>query len=218
MAKKLKTAPAVPARSDGLAKLRRQNGCGPVSLGTDKALYERHPLFDDVVSPAAAGPRERFEAVARSVRDVLSQRWVVTEETYLRENPKRVYYLSMEFLLGPSLANNITNLLLDSVAEQAVKFKHLDWLGLLERSPTPASTLFGIPYDRPVVGYGRRTINTLRLWAAATPDYFDFQEFSEAAGGRAAAPNGFSPPESPSMTVSASSRKNSGVSSANATS
>ena len=38
--------------------------------------------------------------------------------------------------------------------------------------------LFGIPFDRPVVGYGGKTINTLRLWAAAAPDYFDFQEFS----------------------------------------
>jgi glycogen phosphorylase len=40
------------------------------------------------------------------------------------------------------------------------------------------STLIGLPYDRPVVGYGGRTINTLRLWSAATPDYFDFQQFS----------------------------------------
>ena len=40
------------------------------------------------------------------------------------------------------------------------------------------SSLTGIPYDRPVVGYGGKTINTLRLWAAAAPDYFDFQEFS----------------------------------------
>ena len=39
------------------------------------------------------------------------------------------------------------------------------------------STLIGIPYDRPIVGYGGKTINTLRLWAAAAPDYFDFQEF-----------------------------------------
>ena len=36
------------------------------------------------------------------------------------------------------------------------------------------STLIGIPYDRPVVGYGGKTINTLRLWAAAAPDDFDF--------------------------------------------
>ena len=40
------------------------------------------------------------------------------------------------------------------------------------------STLIGIPFDRPVVGYGGKTINTLRLWGAATPNYFDFQEFS----------------------------------------
>ncbi|MGH9881231.1 MAG: glycogen/starch/alpha-glucan phosphorylase, partial [Pyrinomonadaceae bacterium] len=40
------------------------------------------------------------------------------------------------------------------------------------------SALIGIPFDRPVVGYGGKTINTLRLWAAAAPDYFNFQEFS----------------------------------------
>lgn len=43
----------------------------------------------------------QYEAFARSVRDILSQRWVHTEDTYTRENPKRVYYLSMEFLIGP---------------------------------------------------------------------------------------------------------------------
>ena len=41
-----------------------------------------------------------------------------------------------------------------------------------------AMHLLGIPYDRPVVGYGGLTINTLRLWQAATPDVFDFGEFS----------------------------------------
>jgi starch phosphorylase len=38
--------------------------------------------------------------------------------------------------------------------------------------------LIGVPYDRPIVGFGGKTINTLRLWAATTPDYFDFKEFS----------------------------------------
>ena len=227
-----------------------------------------HLLFDNVVKPTAVGPRERFEALARSVRDILSQRWLLTEDTYQREDSKRVYYLSMEFLLGRSLANNVTNLLLDPLVRQAVKDKNLDWLGLLEAEPDaglgngglgrlaacfldsmatmqlPAmgyglryeygifrqtiqdgwqqeqpdnwlrrsdpwevarphekvevklgcsvevrggvlqpilgktATLFGIPFDRPVVGYGGKTINTLRLWAAAAPDYFDFQRFS----------------------------------------
>jgi len=35
-----------------------------------------------------------------------------------------------------------------------------------------------VPFDRPVIGYGGSTINTLRLWAAAAPDYFNFEEFS----------------------------------------
>jgi starch phosphorylase len=54
---------------------------------------------------SAIGARERFEAIAHSVRDVLSQRWIHTGKTYERQNAKRVYYLSMEFLIGRSLSN-----------------------------------------------------------------------------------------------------------------
>jgi starch phosphorylase len=39
-----------------------------------------------------------FGGGAASVRDVLSQRWILTDSTYDRENPKRIYYLPMEFL------------------------------------------------------------------------------------------------------------------------
>jgi starch phosphorylase len=269
MSPKESTTPRVATAADTMAALRRKYGSGPVELtGSPSALYERHLLFDNVIDPAVAGARERYEALARSVRDVLSQRWVRTEQTYERENPKRVYYLSMEFLIGRSLANNITNLLLGPVVSDAVKQASLDWLGLLEEEPDaglgngglgrlaacfldsmatmqlPAmgyglryeygifrqsledgwqheqpdnwlrrpdpwevarpddkvdlrlnssveiregalslivgrpSTLIGVPFDRPVVGYGGTTINTLRLWAAAAPDYFDFQAFS----------------------------------------
>ena len=250
-------------------KLLEQYGCGPIQFtGTGDALYERHLMFDNVVDAAALGPRERYEAAARSVRDVLSQRWLRTEQTYERENPKRVYYLSMEFLIGRSLANNVTNLLLDPLVRRDVDQKRVDWIGLLGQEPDaglgngglgrlaacflnsmatlqlPAmgyglryeygifrqtiqdgwqqeqpdnwlrrpdpwevarpqeqvevklgcsfevrggslgvvvgrpSSLLGLPFDRPVVGYGGKTINTLRLWAAAAPDVFDFQTFS----------------------------------------
>ena len=50
--------------------------------------------------------------------------------------------------------------------------------GSLRPVPGRPSTLIGVPFDRPVIGYGGSTINTLRLWAAAAPDYFDFEEFS----------------------------------------
>ena len=50
--------------------------------------------------------------------------------------------------------------------------------GKMELVAGRPSTLIGIPFDRPVVGFGGKTINTLRLWRAAAHDYFDFKEFS----------------------------------------
>src|SRR5262245_21882921 len=179
-------APGAKENAERLA----QYGCGPVQLtGSGDALYERHLTFDNVVAPGAAGARERYEAIARSVRDVLSQRWVRTERTYLRENPKRVYYLSMEFLIGRSLANNVTNLLLDPVVRRMVDGQRLDWLGVLEEEPDAALGNGGLgrlaacfvdsmaTMGLPAMGYGLR-YNTLRLWAAGAPDVFDFQAFS----------------------------------------
>src|SRR6267378_243693 len=250
------------------SQLLEQYGCGPIPfVGTENAFYERHLVFDRVIDPKVASARERFEAFSRSIRDILAQRWVLTKTTYERESAKRIYYLSMEFLIGRSLANNVSNLLLDPLVQQAVQEKDIDWLELIEQEPDaglgngglgrlaacfldsmatmqlPAtgyglryeygmfkqsivdgwqkenpdnwlresdpwevarplekveiklncsfqlrngnfhvipdrpSSLLGIPFDRPVVGYGGKTINTLRLWAAAAPEYFDFQEF-----------------------------------------
>jgi len=129
------TGAKAPSRP-GAGELLERYGCGPVHFtGASDALYERHLLFDNVVHPAAATARDRFEAAAGSVRDILAQRWVRTERTYEQQNPKRVYYLSMEFLLGRSLANNLTNLLLDPLAKRALKEKNLDWLSLVEQEP-----------------------------------------------------------------------------------
>jgi starch phosphorylase len=223
---------------------------------------------DSLVAPGSAGLRERYEAVAHSVRDQLAERWILTEQTYARVDPKRVYYLSMEFLIGRSLANNLMNLRLREALEPFDRADAADWLPLLEQEAEPGlgngglgrlaacfldsmatmqlpaigyglryeygifqqtlvdgwqheapdnwlrqpdpwevprpnetveiklgsgfivrqdgidlvarlpSMLIGVPYDRPVVGYGGKTVNTLRLWAAAAPDYFDFKVFS----------------------------------------
>src|SRR5882724_5648698 len=119
--------------SHNASKLLEPYGSGPIHFaGTDNGLYERHLLFDNVIDKASADARDRFEAFARSVRDVLSQRWTLTENTYARENPKRIYYLSMEFLIGRSLANNVTNLLLNPVVNEAVRQENINWAELLE--------------------------------------------------------------------------------------
>ena len=230
--------------------------------------YQRHLFIDNSMDPAVTNAREHYEALARAVREILSERWVLTNRTYHHANPKRIYYLSMEFLIGRSLTNNMINFLLDSQMQEVLNQKDVDWATLRQKEPDaglgngglgrlaacfldsmatlqlPAmgyglryeygmfrqtirdgwqheepdnwlrhpdpwevarpyarvsiplncsfvlrdgtlktiaqrdSRLFGIPYDRPVVGYGGKNINTLRLWAAAAPDYFDFQEFS----------------------------------------
>src|SRR6516225_8882681 len=120
-----------PTTAPAAADLLEQYGCGPIRFSGDSdALYERHLLFDEVVDPLAAGARERFEAVARSVRDVLAQRWVRTERTYNRLNPKHIYYLSMEFLIERSLTNNQPNSLLDPYGGHPAQQRDRDWFGL----------------------------------------------------------------------------------------
>ena len=116
-------------KTDG-AKLLKQYGCGPIPFIGADGLYDRHLLFDNIKDLATVPARGRYEAFARSVRDVMSQRWILTEKTYERNNPKRVYYVSMEFLLGRSSANNVTNLLLDSYVARTAKQKNIDLLRL----------------------------------------------------------------------------------------
>src|ERR1700756_3244365 len=124
------------ALSEEAKRLSSKYGCGPVHFsGTDEALYERHLLFDSGVELAEATARDRFEAMARSVRDILSQRWLLTEKTYEQQNAKRLYYLSMEFLIGRSLENNVTNLLLAPLARQVLQEKKLNLLDILEQEP-----------------------------------------------------------------------------------
>jgi starch phosphorylase len=133
-----KSVPVISKASlaEQLSKLISQYGCGPIQFaGTHNGLYERHLLFDNVADLGITDAREHYEAFARSVRDILSQRWVLTNKTYNQANPKRIYYLSMEFLIGRSLANNLTNLLLDPLLKDVIEQKNIDWIALLQKEP-----------------------------------------------------------------------------------
>lgn len=231
--------------------------------------YHNHLVLDQVVPVESSTPRERFEALARTLRDAITPKWLKTRAFHDAANPKRVYYLSMEFLIGRTLVNNIINMRAEALAQEALapapattwrelveqepdaglgngglgrlaacyidslatlhipamgyglrydygifrqaidngqQVEHPDpWLahsdpwevvrcgesvsvpigcsfelehGVLRAVPGGTSRLVGTPYDRPVVGYGGETVNTLRLWKASAPDEFDFREFS----------------------------------------
>ena len=73
--------------------------------------------------------------MARSLRDVLALRWLRTKKTHYKLDPKRAYYLSMEFLIGRSLASNVSNLLLDPAMLEACREKNVDWYELLDQEP-----------------------------------------------------------------------------------
>src|SRR5215475_5013665 len=101
----------------------------------ENGLYERHLTFDQIIPVQSATPRDKFEAIAHSIRDLLSQRWLKTEETYRERNVKRAYYLSLEFLMGRTLANNITNLQLEPVWNDLCKKHRLDPQEIIEQEP-----------------------------------------------------------------------------------
>src|SRR5215470_8286383 len=110
--------------ASSIARLLHQYGCGPIPfVGSENAFYERHLVFDRVIDPQVATARERFEAISHAIRDILAQRWVLTKSTYEKTDAKRIYYLSLEFLIGRSLVNNITNLMLDPLVQDAFREK-----------------------------------------------------------------------------------------------
>ena len=96
---------------------------------------DRYLLRDHLIDPSTARPRQKFEAVARFVRDLLAHRWVKTRQARERANPKRIYYLSMEFLIGRTLSNNILNLLAEPLVQHALRDYGLDWRQLAELEP-----------------------------------------------------------------------------------
>jgi starch phosphorylase len=249
--------------------LLTQLGCPEFKFnGSPDGAFHRHLLYDHCVDPTHANDQHRFEALARAVRDLLTPRWLKTRATHNATNPKRAYYLSMEYLIGRSLLNNITNLSAQPLLKKLIEEHNFDLASIVDREPDaglgngglgrlaacfldsmatlnlPAvghglryqygifkqdiqngyqheqpdswlarpdpwevarpeefctmdlamsfefhegqvhvipgkpMHLVGIPYDRPIVGYDGRTVNTLRLWAATTLDYFKFGEFS----------------------------------------
>ena len=71
---------------------------------------QNHLIFSSFKTSEAATPRDWYEAASYTVRDHVVERWIQTAESYYRDDPKRVYYLSLEFLIGRMLSNTALNL------------------------------------------------------------------------------------------------------------
>lgn len=229
---------------------------------------DRYLLSEKLVDPLEASSRQKFEATSRFIRDLIAHRWVITRRERAQSDPKRIHYLSLEFLLGRTLRNNLMNIAAEPLVREVMRQQGWNLDALVEEEPdaglgngglgrlaacfidslatlqypaigyglryeygifrqsirdgfqveqpdnwlfetdpweiprphkvyvvplnatfelrgaavrfTPnkPSSMLGVAYDRPVVGYGGNCVNTLRLWAAAAPHSFDFGEFS----------------------------------------
>ena len=216
-----------------------------------------------------ASPRDLVVAIALASRELLVDRMFETEQRYREADAKRLYYLSVEFLIGRSLGNTLQNLGIFDAVEQALASRGVDWEAVVEAEPDAAlgngglgrlaacyldslatldmpgfgyginydyglfrqaiengqqreypegwrrpgdawlierperacwvpvygragrrpkegesadwhdwRVIVGVPYDMPVVGWGGRTVNRLRLFSARSPDEFDIEIFN----------------------------------------
>ncbi len=239
-------------------------------LQEDYTHHLRYTLAKDENTSTA---RDRYLAFAYAIRDRITERWMDTQAEYHRQNSKYVYYLSLEFLIGRLLGNNVINLKADQLCRDALRAFGIDWntlrdfetdaglgnggLGRLaacyldsmstldlaamgygirydygifrqrivdgqqveepdhwlkdgypweitrpEYAQTvsfgghvectrgsdgnlkwdwkPDTTVQGVPYDLPIVGYNH-AVNTLRLWSARALDEFDLADFNQGS-------------------------------------
>ncbi len=78
--------------------------------GNNAVKWFKHAVRNHLLSyqgrdPERAGQRDTYMALAYALREILAEKWVATQQTFYKEHKKRVYYLSLEFLVGRSLGN-----------------------------------------------------------------------------------------------------------------
>lgn len=238
------------------------------AIKRDFAEHLKYSLDADVFHNSLQG---KYDALAFSIRDRIIHQWDISRKTHMAKNVKRVYYLSLEFLMGRAMTNNITNMGLADEVSQALRdlgYKYeeladvepdaglgngglgrlaacfLDSMATLDipsfgygirynygifrqqikdgyqleqpdnwlRDGNPweivrpdlkitvnfggrvevirengrdnfkwvdTDQVIGMAYDTPIIGYGGKTVNTLRLWSAKAVEDFSFTEFNE---------------------------------------
>src|SRR3972149_7102231 len=93
--------------SGGSKKIRRS------AVASLKRSFEQHLLFTMAKDQYSATKLDLYKSLAQTVKDQLVKRWIATQQTYYKVDAKRIYYLSLEFLMGRALGNNLINLRLE---------------------------------------------------------------------------------------------------------
>ena len=85
-----------------------------------------------------ANKQEVFQAVSNTVEDMIMDQWMATQQTLAEEDPKMVYYMSMEFLMGRALGNNLINLTAYDEVKEALEELGFDLNAIEDEEPDPA--------------------------------------------------------------------------------
>jgi starch phosphorylase len=107
----------------------------PNEATTLLASLTNHLLYSQAKDQYSATLHDRYSALAYTVRDRLIERWIATQQRYYKQDCKRVYYLSAEFLMGRALYNNLNNLGLVESSREALKMAGFNLEDLVEQEP-----------------------------------------------------------------------------------
>src|SRR5690349_8871981 len=115
----------VPAQAGGrrviATGLLASRPAAAISVAALQEAIERHVKYSLAKAWRDLSPHELFVAVALSCRDLMVERMLETRERYRRCDSKRLYYLSIEFLPGQYLGNNLLNLGIREQCEEALR-------------------------------------------------------------------------------------------------
>ncbi|ABC80639.1 glycogen/starch/alpha-glucan phosphorylase [Anaeromyxobacter dehalogenans] len=130
---------AAAARTEEARALERARDLPNARTALDvdalRRAFADHLQYSQGKDEHTATPLDRYFAVAYAVRDRMMRRWIQTQQTYYKVDAKRVYYLSLEFLMGKALENNLLNLGVYDNMRSALSDLGIDLSALLEQEP-----------------------------------------------------------------------------------
>ncbi|MBQ3899530.1 MAG: glycogen/starch/alpha-glucan phosphorylase [Lachnospiraceae bacterium] len=108
----------------------------------DKELFKRSVLYNVTTlyrkTLEEATPQQIFQAVSYAIKDQIIMSWMETQKAYEKEDPKMVYYMSMEFLMGRAMGNNLINMQAYKPVQEACKELGLDLNVIEDQEPDAA--------------------------------------------------------------------------------